>query len=98
MTTGNLIKLYDMIKIPFICLVLILVSGCMSRTEINSRQINKGKEEVLKLLPVSNNPRNSEGDFITLKDGRILFIYTHYTGTSGDDHANAYLAGRYSQD
>jgi hypothetical protein len=45
-----------------------------------------------------DNPRNSEGDFITLKDGRILFIYSHYTGTSGDDHGNAFLAGRYSSD
>lgn len=98
MVTGNLIKLYEMIKIPFICLVLLIASGYESRTEINSRQINKGKEEVRKLLPVTNNPRNSEGDFITLKDGRILFIYTHYTGTSGDDHANAYLSGRYSPD
>ena len=59
MVTGNLIKLYEMIKIPFICLVLLIASGYKSRTEINSRQINKGKEEVLKLLPVTNNPRNS---------------------------------------
>jgi len=54
--------------------------------------------DVLKLTPGENNPRNSEGDFITLRDGRILYIYTHYTGNSADDHANAYLAGRYSSD
>ena len=52
----------------------------------------------LKLSPGDNNPRNSEGDFITLKDGRILFIYSHYTGKSSDDHAPAYLASRYSKD
>jgi hypothetical protein len=52
----------------------------------------------LKLSPSGNNPRNSEGDFINLKDGRILFIYTHYTGDSSSDHAPAYLAGRYSDD
>ena len=45
-----------------------------------------------------DNPRNSEGDFITLKDGRILFIYTHYTGQSGADWGNAYLASRFSSD
>jgi predicted neuraminidase len=56
------------------------------------------KKYVLSLLPGSNNPRNSEGDFIRLKDGRILFIYSHYTGTSANDHANAYLAGRFSSD
>lgn len=53
---------------------------------------------VLQLDPGNNNPRNSEGDFVTLKDGRILFVYSHYTGTSTDDHAPAFLAGRYSSD
>lgn len=52
----------------------------------------------LELNPGDNNPRNSEGDFITLKDGRILFVYSHYTGGSTSDHAPAYLAGRFSKD
>lgn len=56
-----------------------------------------GKEISLKLEPQQGNPRNSEGDFIQLKDGRILFIYTHFTGGTGD-HASAYLAGRFSED
>lgn len=56
-----------------------------------------GKEIVLRLEPGQGNPRNSEGDFIQLKDGSILFVYTHFTGGAGD-HANAYLAGRYSYD
>jgi hypothetical protein len=55
-------------------------------------------EIVLKLSPSENNPRNSEGDFINLKDGRILFVYSHYTGDSSSDHAPAHLAGRYSED
>ena len=58
----------------------------------------KGKAVVLMLQPGPDNPRNSEGDFITLNDGRILFVYTHYTGSSSSDHATAYLAGRYSSD
>jgi hypothetical protein len=49
---------------------------------------------VLRLEPGPGNPRNSEGDFITLRNGKILFIYTHYTGGSGGDHDNAYMAGR----
>ena len=53
---------------------------------------------VLQIAPGNNNPRNSEGDFITLKNGRILFIYSHYTGASTSDHAPAYLAGRFSDD
>jgi len=51
----------------------------------------------LLLPPSDENPRNSEGDFIRLKDGRILFVYTHFTGGAGD-HATAHLAGRYSSD
>jgi len=54
-------------------------------------------EVVLELSPGEGNPRNSEGDFIELKDGRLLFIYTRFTGGSGD-HAAAYLASRCSLD
>ena len=53
---------------------------------------------VLSLQPSPDNPRNSEGDFINLNDGRILFVYSHYYGSSASDHATAYLAGRYSDD
>jgi Neuraminidase (sialidase) len=51
----------------------------------------------LALSPTVDNPRNSEGDFIQLEDGRILFIYTHFTG-GGADHAAAHLASRISTD
>ncbi len=53
---------------------------------------------LFRIMPGPGNPRNSEGDFVTLKDGRILFIYSRYTGKSGGDNASAYLAGRYSTD
>lgn len=52
--------------------------------------------EVL-LPPGPENPRNSEGDFIELKDGRVLFVYTHFTGGTSD-HAVAHLAARFSED
>jgi len=52
---------------------------------------------VLELPPMAGNPRNSEGDFIQLADGRWLLIYTHFEGGAGD-HASAYLAGRISSD
>src|SRR5688572_32567645 len=51
----------------------------------------------LALTPTEGNPRNSEGDFVTLRDGRILFVYTHFTG-GGADHAAAHLASRVSAD
>ncbi len=47
-------------------------------------------------MNLPGNPRNSEGDFITLRNGKILFIYTRYTGGSGGDNDNAHLAARYS--
>ena len=62
-----------------------------------NKQSNPQKEISLRLEPSDGNPRNSEGDFITLKDGKILFVYTHYTDGTADD-ASAYLAGRYSSD
>lgn len=55
-------------------------------------------EHVLDLQPGIDNPRNSEGAFLKLKNGRLLFVYSHYTGNSSSDHANAYLASRYSED
>jgi sialidase-1 len=73
----------------------VLVNTIADRDQGNSR----GPEmTVFRILPGPGNPRNSEGDFITLKDGRILFVYSRYTGTSGGDNASAYLAGRYSSD
>lgn len=54
---------------------------------------------VLKLPSGYNNPRNSEGDFIGLNDGRIMYVYSKYVGTSsGTDHDEAFLAARYSSD
>jgi sialidase-1 len=49
------------------------------------------------LAPREGSPRNSEGDFIPLKDGRILFIYTNFTG-GGADNAAAHLESRISAD
>ena len=56
-----------------------------------------GVEKNRLLPPGAGNERNSEGDFIRLKDGRILFVYTHFTG-GGSDHAEGHLAGRFSAD
>lgn len=53
---------------------------------------------VLDLPPGPGNPRNSEGAFLDLKDGRILFVYSHFLGTSSADAAKARLAARISAD
>lgn len=49
------------------------------------------------LPPRPGNPRNSEGAFIELKGGRVLFVYTHFTGGAAD-HAASHLASRSSDD
>ena len=74
--------------VAFVSLALTLSPAC---AESVSQQSN------LLLIPSESNPRNSEGDFIQLKDGRILFIYSHFTSGAGDD-ADAYLTSRYSDD
>ena len=56
------------------------------------------KETVRQIMPGSDNPRNSEGDFIQLRDGRILFIYSHFYGDVSNDDAPSYLAGIFSDD
>ncbi len=82
--------------------LFLLITG----VTITSFSYKKGKNEtkisepetVLRLSPSENNPRNSEGDFISLKDGRVLFVYSHFYGDSDCDDAPAFLAGRYSND
>jgi hypothetical protein len=54
-------------------------------------------ERVLTLPAGPDNPRNSEGAFARLLDGRILFVYTRFSG-DGEDHAPAVLASRISAD
>jgi len=49
------------------------------------------------LNPSPVNPRNSEGAFATLTDGRIVFSYSHFTSGKEDDSAG-HLASRFSSD
>lgn len=76
-------------------ILTLFIITCNSSTRQVARLSEK--EIVLRLEPGPDNPRNSEGDFIKLKDGKVLFVYTHFTGGSGDN-AGAYLAGRFSAD
>ena len=47
---------------------------------------------LLDLAPRTGNPRNSEGAFLALRDGRTAFLYSRYAGGSADDHAYAEIA------
>lgn len=52
----------------------------------------------LELGPQPGNSRNSEGAFITLKSGRILFVYSKYITDNSNDEEPSALASRYSDD
>lgn len=58
----------------------------------------KGPAVTLQLTPGPDNPRNSEGDFVQLRDGRILYIYSRFTGKSSSDFGSSDLAARWSAD
>ncbi len=50
------------------------------------------------LCPGLGNPRNSEGSFLPLADGRIAFAYSRYHADSADDHADCNICAIYSYD
>jgi hypothetical protein len=81
-----------LILVPF----LLFQASCGNKRQ-NSGQVIISPRTVLELNPTDENPRNGEGDFIALNEGRILFIYSHFTGGAAD-HASAFIAGRYSED
>ncbi len=53
---------------------------------------------VFEMPPIKNNPRNSEGAFLQLKDGTIMFAYSHYTKDSHADGAPASIGIIFSKD
>ena len=57
-----------------------------------------GLRKIVLLPPGPGNPRNSEGDFVLLEDGRIMFVYSHFYAGRGGDFDPASLAARFSND
>jgi sialidase-1 len=53
--------------------------------------------EVWNIDPSKEHPRNSEGAFITLNSGRVLFFYTQFYGGAGDE-SPARIVSIYSDD
>jgi len=48
--------------------------------------------------PSLSNTRNSEGDFILLRDGTIMLVYSRFLGEDSTDNANAELYAIFSRD
>ena len=80
------------------CLLAIgMLSTSFAVADDNSEKRESGPRKVLALPPSTGNPRNSEGDFIRLKDGRLMFAYTRFSG-GGGDHDRASIVARVSSD
>ncbi|RCS41111.1 exo-alpha-sialidase [Bremerella cremea] len=75
----------------------LLLLALLGFTSLISTTLADPPQSNIALPPGPDNPRNSEGDVVQLKDGKVLLIYTHFVGGSGD-HAQAHLASRVSAD
>ena len=53
---------------------------------------------VKEFIPTEENPRNSEGAFIALDDGRIAFAFSRYRGDHGHDGDTCDIAVSFSSD
>lgn len=73
---------------------LITASGLIGLTH-NAQAVEN--VAVFDLNPSKENPRNSEGAFVTLKSGRILFFYTRFHG-GADDASPANIVSIFSDD
>ena len=56
------------------------------------------RRDILEFAPGEGNPRNSEGAFLDLADGRLLFIWSRFEGETAQDHAAASVYGVTSTD
>jgi sialidase-1 len=75
-------------------------AGVVSTATLLNFTVQAGNPEnkvVLDLEPSGDNFRNSEGAFVTLKSGRIIFVYTHFEGGEADD-SPAQLVSIHSDD
>lgn len=87
------------LPVLFAATVTGLATGSVSaadRTAQTVEGVAAGVEKPLRISPSPGNGRNSEGDFIALRDGRLMLIYSKFVGTG--DHAAADLVARYSSD
>src|SRR6185437_9726440 len=81
------------LRIPLISAIIFCGVFCMAEDSRSTGALTVH----LQIAPTPESPRNSEGAFVSLKDGRTLFVYSHFTGGKGDDAA-ADLVGRTSSD
>jgi len=76
--------------------LLVLVVSLVAASAV-SAQSNPGFRTLLVIEPTREHPRNSEGDVIELKDGRLCLVYSRFNGGTEDD-APAEITMRTSPD
>src|SRR4051794_36672100 len=77
-------------KFSFAGALLICSISCSIAAAAEPNQI------VLNIEPTPQAARNSEGSFVTLKSGRVFFVYTQFSGRG--DEAPAKLVSIFSDD
>ncbi len=86
-------------RIKLLIIHCVLIAACFNTSQVYANTyLDTSIRKVLQMPPGDDNPRNSECDFVTLSNGNILLVYSHYTGKSSSDHATAFLASRISKD
>lgn len=82
----------------FLIVALLAAFSAVSVSLADDPNADSAFSAELLLAPSPGNTRNSEGDFVALRDGRVMFVYSHYYEGKGDDADPAYLAARFSSD
>ncbi|MEP6670092.1 MAG: sialidase family protein [Chthoniobacter sp.] len=82
-----------MIRFPLLLLAALLLcfAACSPRACAEENQV------VLNIEPTKENPRNSEGSFVRLKSGRVLFYYSQFYG-GAEDGSPARIVAIHSDD
>ncbi|MFV2065707.1 MAG: sialidase family protein [Pirellulales bacterium] len=75
----------------------LLIVAMLTIVMIHAGRSAPAQQPLLTIEPTADQPRNSEGDILELRDGRLCLIYTRFTGGSSD-HSAADLAMRISSD
>ncbi|MDO5553715.1 MAG: sialidase family protein [Planctomycetia bacterium] len=85
--------------IRILCTLLFFQSLLALAQESGTTSYPEMKKELVGHIKTgADNPRNSEGAFVTLANGDIIHVYSHFYGNSFGDHATAFLASRRSSD
>ncbi len=75
----------------------LLTGICLATLLVGSARAEPENRMVLNIEPSATTPRNSEGAFVTLKSGRILFDYSQFYGGHHDE-SPAHIAEIFSDD